>query len=192
MVRNPKRQTQTLAPFGLRFMALAILLCSYLAVHAHSQSSANLSALDDRVARLGDGTISGNAYHNAELGFRYQFPSGWIVNDKATQERAVAAGYQFVWADDPSAKREGKVAHQCTKDLLFVTQYPEEMRSNGFNPLAFLIAADPKCVPGVAFPSSVKDHEAIQRIANQLGVFFKTSSVTSRSPSRIRAFDNAG
>jgi hypothetical protein len=190
----PNRQRQALACVRLRLGVFAALLCTCLAVHMHGQSPSSRSDISgpDRIAQLSDGSVSGNMYHNAELGFQYQFPKGWIVDDKPTQQRTVADGRQFVWGDETSAKRERKAARQCTKDLLFVTRYPEEMRSNGFNPLAFLIAADPKCAPGVTFPSTAKDHEAIQRIANQLGIYFQTSTITSRSPARIRAFDNGG
>jgi hypothetical protein len=194
MARFPIRQRPVLARVRLRFGAFALLLCACLAVDLHSQSS--LAAPDpaetSRIAGLSDGTISGNTYHNAELGFRYQFPDGWIVNDKATQQKAIADGYQFVWGEDTSAKRSRKAARQCTKDLLFVTRYPEGMRVNGFNPMAFLIAADPKCAPSITFPSTVNDHEAIQRITSQLGIYFKTSTISARSPTRIRAFDNGG
>jgi hypothetical protein len=66
------------------------------------------------------------------------------------------------------------------------------MRLNGFNPLAFLIAADPKCTPGISFPRTVKDHEAIQRVASHLGTYFKTLHIISNGPTRIRSFDNGG
>lgn len=194
MAGIPNRQSQALARVRIRFRVFPIVLCSCLAVHTLGQSTPLTSDPSEanRIAGLSDGTISGNTYHNAELGFRYQFPDGWIVNDKATRERAIADGDQFVWGEDLLTKREPRAARQCTKDLLFVTRYPEGMRTNGLNPMGFLIAADPKCVPGVVFPSTVKDQEAIQRITSQLGIYFKTSTITSRSPTRIRAFDNGG
>jgi hypothetical protein len=190
---NPNRQGQTRERMRRRFEVFAILLCS-CAIHAYSQSSSPKPnvAEADRIAQLEDGLVSGDVYHNVELGFRYQFPHGWIVNDKGTQEKALSAGHQFVWADDISAKREKKATRQCAKGLLFVTQYPEEMRLNSFGPLAFLIAADPKCIPGVSFPSTAKDHEAIQRIVSQLGVYFKTLPINSNGSPHIRAFDNGG
>ncbi len=191
-IANPQKQAS--ARIRLRFGLFAILLSSCLAVHTHGQSPSLRKDVSgaNRIAQLSDGTTSGNMYHNAELGFRYQFPKSWIVNDRATQDRAVAARRQFVWGDYISAKREREAEPQCTQDLLFVTRYPEEMRLNQFNPFAFLIAADPKCAPGVTFPKTVKDNEAIQRIASALGVYFKTADVTSRSSTRIRAFNNDG
>jgi hypothetical protein len=156
-----------------------------------SSNGPNVSGAN-RFDQLDDGSISGEVYHNAELGFRYQFPHGWIVNDKPVQEKAVKAGHQFVWGDDTSTKREKNIARQCSKGLLFVTQYPNDMRLSRFNPLAFLIAADPTCAPGVVFPRTVKDNEAIRRIAGQWGTYFKLSGIVSRTPARIRAFDLAG
>jgi hypothetical protein len=190
----PNRQRQASTHVGFRFCVFTTLLISCLGVHALGQSSSPRSdnVGSGGIAQLEDGTISGDMYHNAELGFRYEFPHGWVVNDKATQEKAIAAGHQFVWGDDTSAKREHKATRQCMKSLLFVTRYPQEMRSIGFNPQVFLIAADPKCAPGVNFPSTVKDREAIQRIASQLGIYFKTPAIMSKNPARIRAFENDG
>ena len=192
MLRLPSRQTLTLIRYVFRSASFVVLLSSHLAIHAQGQLALPKANVPENsgFAQLDIGTVSQGTYHNAELGFQYQYPKGWAVNDKATQETALAAGRQFVWTDD--TKRDHKSAGQCTKDLLFVTQYPEEMRPNGFNPLAFLIAADPKCAPGVVFPATVKDREAIQRIATNLGIYFKTPSVTHRGPAHIRAFDNAG
>jgi hypothetical protein len=194
MARIPIHQRPTSQGVRLRCGVLTVLLCSCLAVHALGQSSSPGPNIEgsSAIAQLDDGTISGDIYHNAELGFRYQFPHGWVVNDKATQEKAIAAGRQFVWGDDTSAKREHKAMRQCTKSLLFVTRHPQEMRSIEFNPQAFLIAADPKCAPGVSFPSTVKDREAIQRIADQLGIYFKTPAIMSKNPARVRVFENAG
>jgi|SRR5579863_308988 len=194
MVRIPIRQKPASQQVGLRCGVFTFLLTSCLVVHMLGQSSSpkpNIAGSSD-ITQLDDGTVSGDIYHNAELGFRYQFPHGWVVSDKATQEKAIAAGRQFVWGDDTSAKREHKAMRQCTKSLLFVTRYPQEMRSIEFNPQALLIAADPKCAPGVSFPRTVKDREAIQRIASQLAIYFKTPAVMSKNRARIRVFENAG
>jgi hypothetical protein len=147
---------------------------------------------DSGIGRLAAGSVSAGMYSNPALGFRYEFPGGWVANDKATQQRAVLSGQQFVWSDDPELKLDHKSGTHCTRDLLLVTRHPEGMQSNGFNPLAFLIAADPACALPVTFPRSVKDKDSIQNIASQLGIYFRTYEVTSRTPSRIRAFENGG
>lgn len=177
----------------LRLNTFAVLLLCCLAIDARSQSpSPTTKATESDIAKLSDGTVSGNMYHNPDLGFRYEFPAGWNVSDKTTQARAISDGQQFVWADDMSAKLKSNVAHQCSKGLLFVSRYPDEMRMTRFNPLALLIAADPACLPGTSFPSNVKDRDAIQKIVGNLGIYFKVSNTNSARATRIRAFDNAG
>jgi hypothetical protein len=66
------------------------------------------------------------------------------------------------------------------------------MQTSYFNPFGLLIAADPACAPGVVFPESSKDRDAIQKLIGHLGVFIKTAGVESRGPARIRAFENGG
>jgi hypothetical protein len=48
-----------------------------------------------RIGQLSAGVVSGNAYKNDGLGFTYEFPAGWVVNDKAIQDRTIEAGHQF-------------------------------------------------------------------------------------------------
>lgn len=194
MTRIANRQKQSVSHVKLLFGIFVILICSCVAINSYGQSPLPTSSPAEihRIAGVSDGTISGNAYHNAELGFRYEFPAGWSVSDKATQAKAIEAGRQFVWADETSTRREANVARQCSKSLLLVTRYPEEMRLNEFNPLALVIAADPKCLAGASFPSTIKDKAAIQQIASHLGIYFKTYSISSPEPPRVRAFENAG
>jgi hypothetical protein len=162
--------------------------------YAHTQSdSPNPNAYEDKgIAALSDGTISGNTYQNPDLGVRYEFPSGWSANDLAAQRQAIADTRQVVWTDDSDPRHKHKAERQCTKELLMVTQYPEEMRVNDFNPFVLMIAADPKCAPGVTFPSTVKDREPMDRIITHLTTYFRTAAVSSKSPAQIHAYDNAG
>ncbi len=53
---------------------------------AGPESQARLHLLN-RIENLNPGTIRGNTYTNEEVGFSYEFPAGWVVTDKATQER---------------------------------------------------------------------------------------------------------
>jgi|HubBroStandDraft_6_1064221.scaffolds.fasta_scaffold391880_2 hypothetical protein len=194
MTHIANRQKRSVTHVKLLFGIFVVLLSSCFAIDSYGQSPSPTSnpAETRLIADVSDGTISGNMYHNAELGFRYEFPVGWSVSDKAVQAKAVVAGYQFVWADDTSARREANAARQCSKSLLLATKYPEEMHVNEVNSLALLIAADPNCLAGASFPRTVKDQAAIQQIANHLGTYFKTSTTTSQGPIQIRAFENAG
>jgi len=169
---------------ALRLRPFAFLLCICVTV-PETRVAGQITLLDA-------GTISGNTYRNPELGFRYQFPNGWVVNDTATQQKEIAGGHQVAWDDARSKKLGDKAPGQCTRNLLFVTQHPAGMRLNGFDSSVFLMAVDPNCVPGVTFPTSVKDHEAIQRIAKLVVSHLKMSAVTDRGPVQLRAFDNAG
>jgi hypothetical protein len=179
-----------------RFRSLVFVLsaAAFFAGYGHTQSaSPNPNASEDKgIAALSDGTISGTTYQNPDLGIRYEIPSGWSANDLATQRQAIADTRQVVWTDDLDPRHKHKAARQCTKDLLMVTQYPEAMRVNDFNPFVLMIAADPKCSPGVTFPSTVKDRQAMDRIISQLATYFRTAAVSSKSPAEIRAYDNAG
>ncbi|MGH9498625.1 MAG: hypothetical protein ACRD3L_05735 [Terriglobales bacterium] len=138
------------------------------------------------------GKVSKNIYHNAQLGFSYEFPHGWVVNDKSTQQRAHNERHQFAWADDLSARWEKPPSRHCSRGLLLVTKYPEEMHTNDFNPLGFLAVADPQCAPTVRFPTSVKDTDAVERVAGQLGLYVKTPTINSRGAARLRVFESNG
>jgi hypothetical protein len=120
------------------------------------------------IAGVSDGAIAGNSYSNPELGFRYEFPSGWVVNGKATH------------------------GDHCTKTLLFVTRYAKGAQAGQFNPLIILMAIDPGCSPGVTFPKAVDDRAAIQRIASHTMRFFQQASFESTGPARVRAFNGGG
>ncbi len=160
-----------------------LLLCTCVTVPA-ARTSAQIAPLDA-------GTISGSTYHNPELGFRYQFPKGWVVNDTATREKEIDAGHQVAW-EDAATKPGNKAPSRCTKNLLFVTQHPAGMQVNSFDSSVFLMAVDPKCVPGVSFPTAINDHEATLRIVKQIVSRLKTSTVISKTPIRLGAFDKAG
>ena len=114
------------------------MFCVAIDSYGQSPSPTSNSAETGRIAEVSDGTILENMYHNAELGFRYEFPAGWSVNGKATQANAIATGQQFVWADDTPVRRDANAARQCSKNLLLVTRHPEEMRLNGFNSCGIL------------------------------------------------------
>jgi len=165
----------------LRRTSLALLVCACAAlptVFARGQ-----------IAQLSAGTILGNTYLNADLGFRYEFPSGWSVGDAATQTEEVTAGHQVEWQDDVPANR---APNSCTKNLLFVTRHPAGMQLSGVDPSVFLMAIDPKCVPGGPFPVSIKDHQAVQDVAKQVARHLKLNAAASRGPLRLKAFDLGG
>jgi hypothetical protein len=140
-----------------------------------------------RIAQLSQGATSGNLYVNSNLGLRYQFPEGWTVNDKT-----MTVPHQFAWIDHPGDKTQNLSRTQCSKNLLFVTQHPEGMVTNSFDPLALVVAVDPTCFPEITLPRSVTDHDAVQKAAAQVLQHLDAAGSVVRAPARVRAFDNAG
>lgn len=175
--------------------ALACLfLSSCLAATAHAQSNSFTPPSTDpaHLADINSGTISHNTYHNSDLGFTYEFPSGWTANDKAVQSKAIIDGTQFAWADDFTPRRKHTDVPPCSKGLLVATEHPEDMVINhGLNASAILIAADPKCLNS-PFPATAKDQAAIQQVAGSIGIYFKSPGARGIGSPRIRAFEDAG
>ncbi len=174
----------------LRLAPLLLLSCG---IYTYGQAPAPNTTQPAGVAQVSSGTVSGNVYHNPDLGLRYEFPKGWAVNDEKAERRTIADQSQFVWAKDISPRRSSEKGLQCAKSLLFVTKYPEEMKTNDFNPFVFVIAADPQCITASS-PRDTKDQEAIERIAAQVGVYFETVNIKElkQPPAKVHAFENSG
>lgn len=185
-LRDNRREWRNL----LRLTPLLLLSCR---IYTYGQAPAPNTAQPAGVAQVSSGTVSGNVYRNPDLGLRYEFPKGWVVNDEKTERRTIADQSQFVWAKDISPRRSSVKGRQCAKSLLFVTKYPEEMKTNDFNPFVFVIAADPQCITASS-PSDTKDQETIQRIADQLDVYFETVNIKElkQPPTKVHAFENSG
>lgn len=176
---------------ALRLTPLLPLSCG---TYTHGQTPSANTALPTGIAQVSGGTISGNVYHNPDLGLRYEFPKGWAVNDEKTQRRTIANQSQFVWAKDILPRRSSEKGRQCAKSLLFVTKYPEEMKTNEFNPFVFVIAADPQCITASTSPKDIKDQETIEQIAAQVGVYFEMVNTRElkQPPAKVHAFENSG
>jgi hypothetical protein len=141
-----------------------------------------------RIGQLSPGVVSGNTYKNDALGFAYEFPAGWVVSDKAIQDKVIEAGHQFAWGDSPSAAREHTAFQQCGRVLLMSTKYPEGTKTEEYNPLVIVIAVDSECSPGAHFPSSIDDHDAIKEAAQQLVRSFAGTPFVSKGNNSVRAF----
>jgi hypothetical protein len=141
----------------------------------------------NRIGQLSAGVVSGNTYKNDALGFTYEFPAGWVVNDKAIQDKVVEAGHQFAWGDSPSAAREHTAFQQCGRVLLMSTKYPEGTKTEEYNPLVIVIAVDSACSPGAHSPSSIDDHDAIKEAAQQLVRSFAGTPFVSKGNNSVRA-----
>jgi hypothetical protein len=142
----------------------------------------------NRIGQLSAGVVSGNAYKNDALGFTYEFPAGWVVNDKAIQDKTIEAGHQFAWGDSPSAAREHAAFQQCARILLVATKYPEGSKTEEHNPLATVFAVDSACSPGTHFPISIDDQDAIREAAQQLMRSLAETPFISKGQNSVKAF----
>jgi hypothetical protein len=112
------------------------------------------------IAMLKKGVVWANTYTNDDLGFTYQFPSGWSVADDATKEKVIEAGHQAAWGDSPSAAQEHAAIERCARYLLMVNRYPSGTTTESLNPFVALMVLDPACFPpDVRFPSSSDDRQ---------------------------------
>ncbi len=145
----------------------------------HGYRDVPIVPTDIRIGQLNPGAISENVYTNDALGFTYQFPAGWVVNDEATQNKIVEAGHRAAWGDSPSAARDHAAFQQCGRILLLATKYPAGTKTKEYNPLVTVTAIDPACVPGLHFPTSMDDRDAMKETAQQLfGSFAIPSSIS--------------
>ena len=71
-------------------------------------SNSPVAPSSNRIGQLSAGMISGSTYKNDALGFAYEFPTGWVINDQTTQEKVMEAGQQFPWGDHPSSARSAR------------------------------------------------------------------------------------
>lgn len=155
-------------------------------VKTEATSSAPISPT--HIVQLKPGVVSANTYTNETLGFSFQSPAGWIVADKATQDKVVEAGHQFVYGNDPAAAREHEVATKCGRILLSTTQYPEGTKTEEVNPLIAIMAFDSDCLPGVRLPSSTDDREAIRQLGVQMSRSLSGTPFVGKGQNTLRAF----
>jgi len=155
-------------------------------VKTENASSAPVSPT--HVAQLNPGVVAGNTYTNDTLGFSFQFPAGWIIADKATQDKVAEAGHQFVYGNDPGAAREHEVAKECGRILLSTTQYPEGAKTEEVNPLVAIMAFDSDCLPSVHLPSSTTDGEAIRQLGVEMSRSLSGTPFIGKGQNTLRAF----
>jgi hypothetical protein len=140
------------------------------------------------IGQLKLGVVSGNTYTNDTLGFSFQFPSGWVVADKATQDKVVEAGHRVMYGNDSAAAREHEIAQECSRILLSATQYPEGTKTDEVNPLIAIMAFDSACLPGVHLPNSTSDGDAIRQLGVNITRSLSGTPFIGKGQNTIRAF----
>jgi hypothetical protein len=140
------------------------------------------------IAHLQLGIVSGNTYTNEMLGFSFQFPPEWVVADKATQDKVVESGHQFVYGNDSAAAREHETAQECGRILFSASQYPEGTKTDEVNPLVAIMAFDSACLPGVHLPSSISDGDTIRQLGTQITKSLSGTPFIGKGRNTIRMF----
>jgi hypothetical protein len=140
------------------------------------------------IEQLGPGVVSGTTYTNDTLGLSFQFPSGWVVADKATQEKVREAGHQWAYGNDRAAAREHAVAARCSRTLLLATQYPEGTKTDNVNPTVAIMAYDSGCLPGVHMPTSADDSGAIRQLGAEITKSLLGTLFLGNGQNTVRAY----
>ena len=155
---------------------------------ASVEAAPNPAVSPTHIAQLKLGVVSGNTYTNDMLGLSFQFPPGWVVADKATQDKVVEAGHQFAYGNDPAAAREHEITQECGRILLSASQYPEGTKPDEVNPLVAIMAFDSACLPGVHLPNSTGDVNAIRQLGMQIAKPLSGTPFIGKGQNTIRAF----
>ena len=144
------------------------------------------------IGELSPGAVSGNTFTDDALGFTFQFPAGWALADKATQDRVMQFGHQQAWGNDPAAAREHEAFEQCSRILLWANKYPEGMKTEEINPLIAIMAFDPACMPGVELPKSAQDTEGIRQLASQISSSLSGMPFLGKGRNSVGGFTRQG
>jgi len=155
---------------------------------ARVEAAPSPTASPAHIAHLRLGVVSGNTYTNDMLGFSFQFPPGWVVADKATQDKVVEAGHQFVYGNDSAAAREHEIAQECGRILFSASQYPEGTKTDEVNPLVAIMAFDSACLPGMHLPSSTSDGDTIRQVGAQITKSLSGTPFIGKGQNTIRVF----
>jgi hypothetical protein len=138
---------------------------------------------------LDPGLVSDGSYTNSFLGFSFQFPTGWSVEDGRTEGKAVGTPASL----KTTTHTEIGSADPCIRSLFSAHKLPPGSRSPDFNSHIMILAADPACfAPDVEFPSSVHDHSALQFLGAALLRAFAGSPLLGQNANSIRAVDLRG
>ena len=140
------------------------------------------------IAHLQLGVVTGNTYTNDMLGFSFQFLPGWVVADKATQDKVVEAGHQLAYGNDPAAAHEHEVAQECGRILFSASQYPEGTKTDEVNPLVAIMAFDSACLPGIHLPTSTSDGDTIRQLGTQITKSLSGTPFIGKGRNTIRVF----
>ena len=141
--------------------------------------------------RMDPGSVKGNTYRNAQIGFVYEFPQGWSLQPHGAVEPAVEHYREKIMGEPAMGPRERAVVKSCRKTLL--SAWKSKPGPDGQVPYedfgeVTLSAMPLSCFPNIRFPESPKDTDGIRRFL--LGYSY-TESI-QRDMRDARAFEANG
>lgn len=139
------------------------------------------------LAHLEQGSISGNQYSNSALGFVYQLPEGWYADAQSSE-----SGQQETIVEVSDATRAA-VVKECTRKLLSATEPTPANSASASSSRITIMAADPSCfAPGIKYPESVHDSDALQHMGQAIVRGFAGTSLLGRGANHLRAIELDG
>ena len=144
------------------------------------------------LAHLDSGKLSDRVYSNSYLGFSFDFPLDWHP-ETGTSLRIPENAAHTTQASASNASEQSKYSEQCMRLLSSATKYSPDDQQEAFNPKIMVLAADPSCfAPGVKFPESVHDNEAIQVFGQELVHAFAGTPFLGPHSERLLAANVSG
>jgi hypothetical protein len=120
---------------------------------------------DPPVNHIDAGKVSGNLYENHALGFSYPIPAGWTLQPEGAVlpaiERSRKRDYENPWMGDG----ERQLLKLCDRNLFSAWAKPAasdgQMSYDDFGEVT-VSAAAAACFPGMKFPTSSTDRQAVK------------------------------
>src|ERR1044071_6105577 len=98
---------------------------------------------------LDPGVVKDGTYSNADLGFSFTYPKGWVVHGEATKERILEIGREKIAESGAAPKPAVEVALKNTYQLLTVFRHPLGTPGITFNPALMVMAEKVAHAPGI-------------------------------------------
>src|ERR1044071_1806163 len=98
---------------------------------------------------LDPGVVKDGTYSNADLGFSFTYPKGWVVHGEATKERILEIGREKIAESGAAPKPAVEVALKNTYQLLTVFRHPLGTPGITFNPAVLVMGENVAYAPGI-------------------------------------------
>ena len=146
---------------------------------------------DPPASHIDAGKFSGNSYKNQTLGFTYRIPTGWTLHPEGAVQPAIERSrwrnYDGPWL----GSGERKLLQVCDRNLFSAWAKPAgtdgQLSYDDFGEVT-VSAASVACFPGIKFPASSTDRQAIKDFLLQFGL---THPIV-RDMRDARAFTSSG